>query len=282
MRTVFGIAFLAIMGSAMAQTSISDLKCRTDLANAFQNLRVVDLNNPNAYSYGLRLDTSEVVGNRTTTYAGYLKLYDNSDPTAELLKSEMAIYNGNTLIQRTVADGRRVWSYDPIGNAYSVNAYNVESGTNAPKYRDNFVLLLKQTAAGTPQYLMTLMDQASITGTARVKDWLGGLPFAGLQTIDQNNPLMITEQIWQTVPDNTRYVQFNINSIDGGVTWNLDNIRIHKEDRLGSITKVTDTYLSQLKDQNGVAYSYPPSGTDFTFVPAPHSRVLASPRTVKF
>ncbi len=269
-------------GAACAQVNITDNQCRMDLTSAFNNLRVIDQNNLTSYSYGLRLDTTEKLGTKTTTYVGWLKLYDDSNPTQELLRSELTVYLGSNLIQRTVADGKRVWSYDPIQNAYSADAYNVESGPNAPNYRSNFVSLFKQTASGTPNHLMTLMDQASITGTARVKDWLGGIAFKGLQTVDANDPAHLTEQIWQSVPDNSRFVQFNLESNDTGSSWTLNSIQIHRVESLRGLSKVTDTYLTQAKDNNNVAYSYPASDAAFTFVPPARSRVLASPRTVKF
>ena len=270
----------------MAQATLTDNDCRIMLTTTFNDLRVVDPMDLNAYSYGLRLDTSETLNNRTTTYVGFLKLYDNSNPTAEVLKSELTLYMGTNLIQRTVADGVRVWSYDPTQNAYSVNAYNVESGTNTPNYRPNFITLFKQTAIGSPLNLITLMDQASITGTARVKDWMGGLPFVGQRYYDPKDtsvPKKVWRDIvWQTLPDNSRYVQFTSDTADGGYTYSLSSVRIHRQDKVGSSVRLSDTYLTVGKDTNGLALSYLKSSPDFIFVPPARSKVLATPRTVKF
>lgn len=266
----------------MGQATLTDNECRITLTSAFNSLRVVDQSNLTAYSYGLRLDTTEVLNNRTTTYTGWLKLYDDSNPTSELLKSELTLYMGTNLVQRTVADGKKVWSYDPAQNAYSVNAYNVESGTNSPRYRPDFVNLFKQTVIGSPLNLMTLMDQASITGTARVKDWLGGLPFEGQQVIDANDPTHITNLIWQKLPDNSRFVQFNTETFDTGTTWTLNSVQIHRQDKVGASVKVSDTYLTPAKDANNIPLSYTKSSADFIFVPPVRSKVLANPRTIKF
>jgi len=266
----------------MGQATLTDNDCRITLTSAFNGFRVIDPNNLTAYSYGLRLDTTEILNNRTTIYSGWLKLYDDSNPTSELLKSELTLYSGTNLVQRTVADGKKVWSYDPYQNAYSVNAYNVESGTNAPRYRGDFVTLFKQTVIGSPLHLMTLMDQASITGTARVKDWIGGIAFEGQQIIDANNPGHITNLIWQKLPDNSRFVQFNTETYDAGSTWILNSIQIHREDKVGASVKVSDTYLTVAKDVNNLQLSYTKSSTDFMFVPPTRSKVLATPRTIKF
>ncbi|MBS1700688.1 MAG: hypothetical protein JST12_03435 [Armatimonadetes bacterium] len=282
MRSVLTILTIALGGAAMGQTTLTDNDCRVTLTNAFGNLRVIDSSYPSAYSYCLRLDTTQSIGSRTTNYTGWLKLFDDANPTDESIKAELTVYEGATLVQRTVADGVKVWSYDPIGNAYSVNAYNVESGPNVVNYRGGFINLFKETAMGTPQNLMALMDQASITGAARVKDWLGGLSFTGQQVIDANDPTHITNLIWQKLPDNSRFVQFNTETYDTGLTWTLNSVQIHKEDKIGTSTRVLDTYLTLAKDSNGFPLSYTKTSTDFTFVPPARSKVLASPRTIKF
>lgn len=266
----------------MAQVTLTDNECRTTINTAFNNIRVVDVNNLTAYSYVLRLDTLENLNGKNTAYAGALKLFDDMNPAAEVLQAEMTVYSGTTLIQRTVADGKKVWSYDPMQNAYSVNAYNVELGNNSPRYRPDFINLFKQTAAGAPLNLMTLMDQASISGTARVKDWLGGISFTGQESIDVANPSHLIRQMWQSVPDNSRFVQFNTESYDLGITWTLVNIQVHRVDKVGSSVKTSDTYLTVAKDASNIPLTMVKNSPDFLFVPPARSKVLSTPRTVKF
>lgn len=281
-RSVLAVLAIGFGGIAMAQTSLSAGDCNDTLVKAFGGLKIVDTSNPTAYSYALKLDTTVNLNGKNTTYTGWLKLYDNADPTAEQLKAEVTLYNGSTLMQRTVADGIRVWSYDPSQNAYCVNAYNVESGTNAPHYRSDFISLFKQNIIGTPQYLLTLMDQASITGTTSIKDWLGGIRFEGQQFGDETDASRLYNIIWQKVPDGSRFVQFNTETRDGGLTWFLTSIQIHRLARMGSSTTITDTYLTVAQDQSGTPLSYNSASPDFVFVPPARSRVWATPRTVKF
>ncbi len=283
----------------MAQTTLTDSTCRDTLQTAFNSLRVADPSYVNAYSYVLRLDTTEKLNGRTTTYSGGLKLYDDADLTGELIKSELTLYLGTNLIQRSVADGRRVWSFDPAQNAYSVNAYNTDQGTNTAHYRENFIGTFKETAQGTPLLLVTLMDQASITGTARVKDWLGGIKFEGLNWVKPKDPLNYVggdvngvpldppphqyDTIWQKLPDNSRYVQFETETFNAGFNWALNSVQIHRQDKVGASIKVSDTFLTVPMDTTtGLPMSEVRNSGAFVFIPPARSKVLSSPRTVKF
>ena len=274
----------------MAQTNLSDSSCRDVIRTAFDGIRIPDPNHLTGFSVVVRLDTTENYAGKTTNYVSALKVYDDLTPTSELLKSELTLYKGTNLIQRTVADGRRVWSYDPYQNAYSVDAYNVEQGANAPGYRDNFFNLLKQSATGTPSILMTLLGQAGIKRASWVKDWLGGLSFAGVNTYDPNDPFNLNQvvpphqfdTVWQKVPNNTRFVQFNLETFDAGSTWVLISVQIHKEEKLGTSTKVSDSYLTVPKDAAGLPLTEIPTSTAFTFLIPARSKVLASSRTIKF
>lgn len=283
----------------MAQTTLTDSTCRDTLQTAFNSLRVADPSYVNAYSYVLRLDTTEKLNGRTTTYSGGLKLYDDADLAGELIKSELTLYLGTNLIQRSVADGRRVWSFDPAQNAYSVNAYNTDQGTNTAHYRENFIGTFKETAQGTPLLLVTLMDQASITGTARVKDWLGGIKFEGLNWVKPKDPLNYVggdvngvpldppphqyDTIWQKLPDNSRYVQFETETFNAGFNWALNSVQIHRQDKVGASIKVSDTFLTVPMDTTtGLPMSEVRNSGAFVFIPPARSKVLSSPRTVKF
>ena len=269
---------------AQTKTAISDSGCRDAVKIAFDGIKLVDPSNLTAHSFVLRLDTTESLNGKNTTYISALKMYDDLNPTSELLKTEITLYQGTNLIQRTVADGKRVWSYDPYQNSYSVDAYNTELGANAPNYRPNYFNFLKATVAGSPQSLVTLMEQSSLKGTAWVKDWLGGISFAGVNYIP--NDMLAQHQfdtIWQKVPDNSRFVQFNLETFDGGMTWILNSIQIHKEDKVGASVKVSDSYLTIPKDPTtGLPLTETRTSPDFIFVPPTRSKVLASPRTVKF
>ncbi len=295
MRSVLTVIAIALGGVAVAQTPMNDSSCRDNLQSAFNGLRVIDASHLSAYSYVLRLDTTETLNGNTITYAGGLRLYDDNVSAGELIRSELTLYRGTTLIQRTVADGRRVWSYDPAQNAYSANAYNTDQGANTANYRTNFTNTFKETATGAPLTLITLMDQASITGTARVKDWLGGIQFQGLNWTKPGDPLNLDgagnpiippphqyDTVWQKLPDSSRFVQFETETFDAGVTWNLDSVQIHKQDKLGASTKVSDTYLTVPKDKFGNPMVEARNSTAFVFVPPNQSKVLSSPRTIKF
>ena len=297
-RSVLAIFAVALGGAAMAQTTLSDSMCRDTLRVAFNGLRVPDPKYVTAYSYVLRLDTTETLNGKTTTYAGGLKLYDDGDLTGELIKSELTMYLGTNLIQRTVADGRRVWSYDPYQNAYSVNPYNSDQGPNTAHYRDNFISQFKETAMGSPLHLITLMDQASITGTARVKDWLGGIKFDGLNWVKPKDPLNYVggdvngiaidppphqyETIWQKLPNNARFVQFETETFNTGFNWSLNSVQIHLQEKVGASTKVSDTFLTVPIDKNGLPLTETRNSGAFVFIPPARSKVLSSPRTVKF
>ena len=289
-RSVLALFAIALGGVAMAQTTLTDNECRIALTTSFNGIRIVDINNLTAHSYVLRMDTTETLNGRTTTYIGALKMYDDADPTNELIKSELTLYKGTNLIQRTVADGRKVWSYDPYQNAYSVEAYNGEQGANVVGYRPNFFKNLKQTTGGTALNLVTLMDQASLKGTAWVKYWLGGIRFDGLNTVIPNDPLNINQAIpphqfdtiWQKVPDGSRFVQFNLETFDAGSNWILNSIQIHREDKVGASIKVSDSYITIPKDVNGLPLTETRTSAAFGFIPPAQSKVLASQRTVKF
>ena len=86
----------------------------------------------------------------------------------------------------------------------------------------------------------------------------------------------------QKVPDGSRFVQFNLETFDAGFSWSLNSVQIHREDKVGSSIKVSDSYLTLPKDAVGLPLVETRSSAAFIFVPPAQSRVLASQRTVKF
>ena len=148
---------------------------------------------------------------------------------------------------------------------------------------------------GSPLQLITLMDQASITGTARVKDWIGGIKFAGQKWVTPNDPLNFDAMgnpidppphqhatIWQKLPGNTRFVQFETETFDAGFNWTLISVQIHRQEKVGASTRVSDTYLTVPSGKNGLPLIENRNSGAFVFIPPARSKVLSSPRTIKF
>lgn len=282
MRSVLLVPALVFVAAANAQTTINDAQCRTTISDVLNALKIVDGTNINAYSFVLRMDTTDTIGTYVQNFSGHVSLFHDTTSTAEQVKAEMTLYNGPNPINRTVADGKRVWSYEPSANAYTVNTYNVESGANSPSYLLDFRNFFNQGVVGTPQNFLILMDQIGIGTASRARDWIGGIPFQGQETVDGSVPTHLYRQIWQSVPGNARYVQFNTESLDGGLTWTLVDIKIYRTTPVSSGTRVIDTTITVETDSMGVPLTMNTLSPNFFFTPPSRSKVLATARTVKF
>lgn len=290
-----GLLFAAVFVSSQAHaqgqalqnqaTPLSDFQSRAALTDVFRGLRVPEPNSFSVYSLQLRLQSTETFVGKTTQSTGTLKIYDDQEPTTEMIRSELLMWRSGTLLQRVVADGRRVWAHDNLRNEYSVSSYDSEPGQQrSSKYRRDLLQFLKLPTQGVSTNLVTFAEQIGLAGMANVKDWIGGVPFQGQDVVDPNDALgnHIFRTIWQTVPGNARFVQFNCESFDKGSTFFLVSMQVHREENVAGKLKTTDTTLFPEKDGNGVPITFGREANDFKYRPPAGSKVVASVRTVKF
>lgn len=273
------IAGLALMtSSAFSQMPrvMTDLECRSQLTDALNNMHLPDSSNPMAYSYVARIDTAERIGTNVTNYIGVLRLFDDASASGELAKAELTTYRGVTLMQRIVADGRRVWAYDPTRNEYSVAQYDTERNPRNTDYRKDFINALREPVQGVPSTLITLALQSGLSGNVGSRDWLPGFAFQG-----EESPAGDTQVVWQALPDNSRYARFDLVQDTNGF-WQLDSARIFKRETIGGQLREVDTTISFPRDTFGNRLTQSLNSVEFSFRPPAASRVLSSPRPVKF
>lgn len=273
---IAGLALIASVGCAQMPRMMNDLECRSQLTDALNNMHLVDTTNPMAYSYVVRVDTAERIGTNTTNYISVLRLFDNASTTGELAKAELTTYRGVTLMQRVVADGRRVWAYDPTRNEYSVSQYDTERNPRNTDYRKDFVNSLREPVQGIPSTLITLALQAGIGGNVGSRDWLPGFAFQG-----EESPAGDLQTIWQSLPDNSRFARFDLFRDTNGF-WQLDTARIFKRENVGTQVRELDTTISFPLDTFGNRLTQTVNSFEFSFRPPARAKVLSSPRPVKF
>lgn len=280
---------LAAQGHSQSNTvpprRLGDYQCRIALTDLLRSVRVPEAGNIYAYSGMFRLQSTETLFGKNTFYTGTLKVYDDQEPTSELIKAELLMWRSGELLQRIVADGRKVWAHDAKRNEYSVSNYDGEvSQARSPKYRKDFLSLFKAPTQGLSLNLVAFGEQLGLNGFASVKDWIGGLPFEGQDDVDPQDALgnHVLRRIWQAVPGNGRYAQFNCESYDRGATWALVSLEIHREDLVGRDVKTTHTLITVEKDSSGVSVTFQRGATDFFYRPPNGAKVLANSRVIKF
>jgi hypothetical protein len=278
MRVAWIAGLVLIASSAMAQMPrvMTDLECRSQLTDALNNMHLVDPLDPMVYSYVVRVDTAERIGTNTTNYISVLRLFDNATTTGELAKAELTTYRGVNLMQRVVADGRRVWAYDPTRNEYSVSQYDTERNPRNADYRKDFVNSLREPVQGVPSNLINLALQSGLGGNVGSRDWLPGFAFQGEESVAGD-----TQTIWQALPDNTRFARFDLIRDTNGL-WQLDTARIFKRETVGTQVRELDTIISFPRDAFGNRLTQTANSVEFSFRPPARARVLSSPRPIKF
>lgn len=255
---------------------MTDLECRSQLTDALNNMHLVDPLDPMVYSYVVRVDTAERIGTNTTNYISVLRLFDNATTTGELAKAELTTYRGVNLMQRVVADGRRVWAYDTTRNEYSVSQYDTERNPRNADYRKDFVNSLREPVQGVPSNLINLALQSGLGGNVGSRDWLPGFAFQGEESVAGD-----TQTIWQALPDNTRFARFDLIRDTNGL-WQLDTARIFKRETVGTQVRELDTIISFPRDAFGNRLTQTANSIEFSFRPPARARVLSSPRPIKF
>ncbi len=273
---IAGLALFASGAFSQMPRVMTDLECRSQLTDAFNNMHIVDPMNPMAYSYVVRVDTADKIGANTTNYISALRLYDNASVGGLLAKAELTTYRGATLMQRIVADGRRVWAYDPTRNEYSVSQYDTELNPRNTNYRRDFVNSMREPVQGVPSTLLTLALQSGMAGSVGSRDWLSGLQFQGEEAVSGD-----TQTIWQALPDNSRYARFDLVRDTNGF-WQLDTARIYKREMVGAQLREVDSTISFPLDTFGQRLTQAANSIDFSFRPPAQARVLNSPRPIKF
>lgn len=281
-RSVLLIPMIAFVASANAQVTLSEAESRATVADALNSIKVYDTVNPNAYSFVLKMDSTDSLGSFVQNYTGWVRVFHDTTLASEQVKAEMSLYLGATPLSRTVADGKRVWGYDPSANAYSVNTYNVESGANSPTYLADFRNFFNQGITGTPQNFLILLDHIGIGTASRARDWIGGIPFQGQETADAVDPMTFYRTLWQSVPGNARYVRYDVVTTDNRATWSLSRIEISKTVPVAAGNRTVNSIITVEKDAMGIPLTLTTMSPEFRFIPPARSKVLATPRTVKF
>lgn len=236
--------------SLITQSSLDDAQCKKALNEILPTMRTT-----NAMSF--RLEGENEYKGFFTKYSGSFKWFKNES----VIKSELKLSRDNTNLQRIVADGKKVWAHNLQRNEYTVARYSLELSVGED-YMKRYISGVKYPVLGMGQHLMTLADQVGFVSPS-LKDWIGGISWQGKIEIDKNNSLRIVKRIYQTVAD-YRYVMWELESFDEGVTFSFSSIKIHNKSFDGS---TTTTYL-YLDDCVGVDYS------GFKFVPPSGSKVL--------
>jgi hypothetical protein len=179
-------------------------------------------------------------------------------------------------MQRVVADGRKVWAYDPTQNEYSVSRYDTERNPRNPDYRKDFIDSLREPIQGIPSNLITLALQSGLAGNVASRDWLPGFAFQGQESVSGD-----TQTIWQALPDNSRYARFDLVQDPNGL-WQLDTARIYKRENVGGQVRELDSTISFPLDTFGVRLMQTANSVEFSFRSPAGARVLNSPRPIKF
>jgi hypothetical protein len=274
-RIAFSVVIAAGVELASGQTALDDTQSRITLNQALSNLRITDALNPSAFSFQLRMDTTEVLGTRTTYYTSQLRVYREELPTSSLLKAELWNLRGAQTLHRIVADGTRTWSLFAPENEYSVSQYDTDNANQSTDYFVDFSRQFKSTVKGSAASLIQIGDQAGLTrdNQPRIADWIGGVPFVGLETGG-------TRVIWQETVDSLRYAKFTCFAGPSG--WALDNVEIFRKDRVGSLDRTTTSVVTVDRDPMGNPYAPSRNSSDFVFTKPLGSKILASPKAIRF
>jgi hypothetical protein len=131
-------------------------------------------------------------------------------------------------------------------------------------YMKRYINGVKYPVLGMGQHLMTLADQVGFVSPS-LKDWIGGIEWQGKLEIDKNNSLRIVKRIYQIVAD-YRYVVWELESFDEGVTFNFSSIKIYNKSFDGSTT-TTYLYLDDCVGADHLGFKFvPPSGSKVLWI----------------
>jgi hypothetical protein len=265
------VASFSVFSSAQSK-ALTDFECRTNLNIALKNVCILDPLNPGAYSFVLRMDTTQSIGRQTNTVTGLLRWNDNRINNKRLKAELWTVKNGQP-VHRLLADGRKVWAYNVLTNDYSVNAYDNNYGNRSATYDDDFLNYSQAPIQGLSANLMNLGMQIGFKSPL-IKDWLPGYEFKA----DISNPAK--QVIYQTTPNGSRYVTFTIIAGIAG-QWNLDTVVVYQADRVGREDRITNSVIKIERDEDGNPLSVSANSPDFTFSAPRGAKVLASSRTIK-
>ena len=238
--------------SLFNQSTLDDIQCRKILGDLLPKMA----SSGPSRAMSFRLEGENKSNGFFSKYSGTFKYLKD-----DKIKSELMLWRDDALVQRVVADGIKVWGYNALRNEYTVARYSPE-WTQGSDYLKKYVSAAKYPVLGMGQHLMTLADQVGFTSSS-LKDWIGGIAWQGKDEVDSENTLRIVRRIYQLVAD-YRYVMWELESFDEGVSFNFHRIKIYNENFDGSSSL---TYL-YLDEKIGAGYS------GFKFTPKNGSKVL--------
>jgi hypothetical protein len=237
--------------SLLTQSSLDSAQCIKALNETLPTMRT-------SSGMSFRLESTNENNGFMSLYKGTFKFIKNEYG----IKSELKLWRDNNLIQRVVADGKSVWGHNLLRNEYTVARYSTPPHIPDEQYIKKYVSSVKYPVLGVGQHMMTLADQVGFVSPS-LKDWIGGISWQGKLEVDENNSLRIVKRIYQLVAD-YRYVMWELESFDEGVTFNFSKIKIYNKGFDGVIT-TSYLYLDEIV---GADYS------GFKFVPNNGSKVL--------